>query len=49
MLQQKVWLSGEKCKDELINAIERADIECGSCDCEFDPLYKKFLEMKDFL
>lgn len=45
----KAWLAGEKCKDELITAIKKADLECGSCGCEFDPLYKKFLEMKDLL
>lgn len=27
----------------LIKAIEQADAECGSCGCEFDPLYKKAL------
>jgi hypothetical protein len=45
----KAWLAEVKCKDELITAIERADMECGSYGCEFDPLYKKFLEMKDLL
>lgn len=28
---------------ELIKAIEQADKECGSCGCEFDPLYKRAL------
>lgn len=28
---------------ELIKAIEIADRECGSCGCEFDPLYKRAL------
>lgn len=45
----KAWLAGEECKEELIAAIERADKECGSCGCEFDPLYKKFLAMKDLV
>lgn len=45
----KAWLSGEKCKAKFITAIERADMECGSCGCEFDPLYKKFLTMKELL
>jgi hypothetical protein len=45
----KAWLAGEECKDELITAIEKADMECGSCGCEFDQLYKRFLEMKDLL
>lgn len=28
---------------DLIAAVEKADIECGSCGCEFDPLYKRAL------
>jgi hypothetical protein len=28
---------------ELIAAVEKADKECGSCGCEFDPLYKRAL------
>lgn len=28
---------------ELISAVEIADKECGSCGCEFDPLYKRAL------
>lgn len=46
----KAWLSaneGDQVDDTvttaLINAIEQADQECGSCGCEFDPLYKKAL------
>ncbi len=45
----KAWLGGEQCRSELISAIEKADMECGSCGCDFDPLYKKALEMKDLL
>ena len=30
---------------ELIAAIEDADAQCGSCGCEFDPLYKRALEL----
>ena len=29
----------------LIHAIEQADEQCGSCGCEFDPLYKRALEL----
>lgn len=29
----------------LTAAIEEADRECGSCGCEFDPLYKRALEL----
>lgn len=48
----KAWLSanGESEADEsitskLIEVIEQADKECGSCGCEFDPLYKRALEL----
>ncbi len=27
----------------LVTAVEQADLECGSCGCEFDPLYKRAL------
>jgi hypothetical protein len=44
------WLDGLGAGDEissltetLIAAVEQADVECGSCGCEFDPLYKEFL------
>ena len=30
-------------KEELIQAVEKADKECGSCGCEYDPLYKRAL------
>lgn len=30
---------------ELIPAIEQADTECGSCGCEYDPLYKEALKL----
>ncbi|HOP10730.1 MAG TPA: hypothetical protein PK629_04475 [Oscillospiraceae bacterium] len=45
-LPAKAWLSGDSNTDELIKAIEQADSECGSCGCEFDPLYKRALELK---
>ena len=48
----KAWLSANSGNgaDEgttvaLIKAIEQADAECGSCGCDFDPLYKKALEI----
>ena len=43
----KVWLDGKKNTNEL--AIEQADKECGSCGCEFDALYKRFLDLKAFI
>lgn len=44
-----VWLNDKSNKEELIKAVEEADKECGSCGCEFDHLYKRFLELKNFL
>jgi len=48
----KAWLSvndgngaDEATTSELIKAVEFADKDCGSCGCEFDPLYKRALEL----
>lgn len=41
----KAFLSGSNDKDSLVTAIKQADQECGSCGCEFDPLYKRALEL----
>jgi len=41
----KAWLSGDHDTTILIPAIKQADTECGSCGCEFDPLYKRALEL----
>lgn len=44
----KRWLGDNKsliATAELIKAVEQADKECGSCGCEFDPLYKRALEL----
>ena len=30
---------------ELLKAVEQAEKECGSCGCEFDPLYKRALKL----
>ena len=30
-------------KEKLIKAVEQANNECGSCGCEYDPLYKRAL------
>ena len=43
------YLCGESCKDELISAVEQANEECGSCGCEYDALYKRFLALKNAL
>lgn len=43
----KRWLAGAGNMDELIAAVEQADEECGSCGCEMDPLYKRFLALKE--
>ena len=44
----KKWLAANGSAEtttKLLKAIEQADKECGSCGCEFDPLYKKALEL----
>ncbi len=43
------WLNGGGDKASLIAAIEQADRECGSCGCEFDPLYKRALALQSAL
>ena len=39
------WLAGCFDRDAFIVAITEADRQCGSCGCEFDPLYKRALEL----
>ena len=41
----KEYLCGVDNRITLIKAIEQADEQCGSCGCEFDPLYKRALEL----
>jgi len=44
----KKWLAANGSADmtvELLKAVEQADKDCGSCGCEFDPLYKRALEL----
>ena len=43
------YLNGDESKEVLIKAIEEADRECGNCGCEYDALYKRFLQLTDFL
>lgn len=37
------YLGGADNKAALIEAVKAADEQCGSCGCEFDPLYKRAL------
>ena len=39
------WLEGKADRDAIVAVIKQADQECGSCGCEFDPLYKRALEL----
>ncbi len=39
------WLDGNPDIDTLVSAIKQADVECGTCGCEFDWLYKRALEL----
>lgn len=48
-IPSKEYLKGNETKENLMKAIEQADKECGSCGCEFDPLYKRCLELKALL
>lgn len=41
----KAWLDGNGDLKILLTAIEQADRDCGSCGCEYDPLYKKAIEL----
>lgn len=43
------YLAGEDCTDEFISAVEQANEECGSCGCEYDELYRRFLSLKSAL
>lgn len=49
MNPSKAWLEGRGDKTALVAAIKQADEECGSCGCEFDPLYKRALALSDYL
>jgi hypothetical protein len=44
----QAWLSNREdaaVRDRLVAAVKEADAACGSCGCEFDPLYKRALEL----
>lgn len=41
----KAWLAGRESTEALLQAVEEADMECGSCGCDLDPLYKRCLEL----
>ena len=45
----KAWLAGKGDTNELIAVIKQADKECGSCGCEFDPLYKRAIELLELM
>lgn len=47
----KKWLKHPTAEhaQTLVAAIERADAECGQCGCEYDPLYKRALALKELL
>ena len=45
----KEYLEGADCREELVEAVRQADEECGSCGCEYDALYKRFLALKHAL
>ena len=41
----KEYLEGTAVREELVEVIKLAEEQCGSCGCEFDPLYKRALEL----
>ena len=47
----KTWLDAKNdteiksAEAALIAAVKQADVDCGSCGCEMDSLYKKALEL----
>ena len=45
----KEWLNsqdeGEEIINKLVSGLKQADEECGSCGCEFDPLYKRAIKL----
>lgn len=41
----QAWLDGKGDRGALMAAIRQADAECGSCGCDFDPLYKRALAL----
>jgi hypothetical protein len=50
----KAWLQNKFESDravvqDLMDATKKADLECGNCGCEYDPLYKIVLQSKDLL
>jgi sugar phosphate isomerase/epimerase len=46
---QKRFESDHTTVRNLIDAIAKANVECGNCGCEFDPLYKIVLQSKELL
>jgi len=43
----KAYLDGKGSKEALRAAVREADAACGSCGCEYDPLYKRALQLLD--
>lgn len=41
----EAYLSGKGSLAELTAAVQEADAVCGSCGCEYDALYKRFLAL----
>lgn len=44
-LPSRTWLNDKGDTTTLLTAIKQADKECSSCGCEFDPLYKRAVEL----
>lgn len=44
----KDWLNGTGNRADLLAAVTQAQAECGSCGCEFDPLYAAILQAENY-
>lgn len=44
-IPSKAYLNKSETKQTLVDAIQRADAQCGDCGCEFDRLYKRCLDL----
>lgn len=41
----KKWLDGQLPLKKLMEAVQQAQAECGTCGCEYDALYDEFLHL----
>lgn len=44
-IPSKAYLNNTGSVEDLLKAVEKANVECGTCGCEFDHLYKRCIEL----